>query len=502
MSEERKRGVAIEPHMLKKNKAGKLEIEIEALKKCLSDEDIFEILKEEMQSIIDCIHDSIYITDGEGVTLMVNKASKEYLLRYPGPLDLELIGLNVKYMVDKGYWDNSICMNVIEAQSKVTTIQNAFGAKLLSTGIPLYKDGKIKMVVAIDRDVSQLTSLQNELEKSQKAIELHKSRLEYYRNKNNEEDNLVFSSEVMRTLVNDAFEVAKRDVFILIEGESGTGKEMLSNFIVRNSGRSDNAYVKINCAAIPENLMESEFFGYEPGAFTGANAKGKMGFFEIADGGTILLDEITELPLHMQSKLLRIIQDGEFTRVGGTKVTKCDVRIIAASNVNLVDAIKKDKFRSDLYYRLNVVPLKIPPLRERREDIGELVSFFFKELNKKYKTDKVLSNGAYNLFLKYDWPGNVRELKNVVERIVVTSKSNIIKRNFVNLLLNGEDTILELEGVGDIKGGALYEALEIYEKHLISEAVISAKTMTEAAKKLGVSKSSVSKKCKKYGISI
>lgn len=455
MNRETGRRITISPDILSRNEDGKIEIRLEDLIKCMSDDDIFEISKNKIQSILDCIHDSVYITDVTGKTLIVNKASRDYLRRSPETMDLDLTGINVKYMVDKGYWNNSICMNVMETQDEVTTIQEAFGAKLLTTGIPLYEDGKMKMIVATDRDISELTSLQNELEKSHKVMELYESRLEYYRNKNKVNDDFVFCSETMMDLIDDAFEVASSDVFILIEGESGTGKEMLSNFIVSNSSRREKAYVKINCAAIPENLMESEFFGYEPGAFTGANTRGKTGFFEIADGGTILLDEITELPLHMQSKLLRVIQEGEFTRVGGTGTIKCNVRIIAATNINLVDAIKRGRFRSDLYYRLNVVPLRIPPLRERREDIIELITLFFKQFNKKYKTNKVLSNGAYDLFLKYDWPGNVRELKNVVERIIVTSKTNIIERAFVNLHLNGEVAQFDEAENGNIKWGGV-----------------------------------------------
>jgi Transcriptional regulator containing GAF, AAA-type ATPase, and DNA binding domains len=236
--------------------------------------------------------------------------------------------------------------------------------------------------------------------------------------------NIIFRSKKMEEVIRLCLEVAKSDATVLIRGESGVGKELIADLIHENSYRGGKQIVKINCAAIPENLLESELFGYKKGAFTGAISD-KKGKFELAEGGTIFLDEIGDLPPSLQAKLLRVIQTKEIEPIGGT-TKKVNVRIIAATNRNLEELVREGKFREDLYYRLNVVPIFIPPLRERKEDIRPLVDFFLEKFNKKYGKNISISKGAMLIFEDYDWYGNVRELENLVERLVITSSDLVI----------------------------------------------------------------------------
>ncbi|KAA0259504.1 sigma-54-dependent Fis family transcriptional regulator [Deferribacter autotrophicus] len=253
--------------------------------------------------------------------------------------------------------------------------------------------------------------------------------------KNDNERKVIYKSKYMAELFSIAMDVAKSEATVLITGESGTGKEVLARFIHENSRRKNKSFVAINCAAVPENLVESEFFGYEKGAFTGAE-KRKPGKFELADGGTILLDEIGEVPLHLQAKLLRVLQEKEIERLGGIKPVSVDVRIIATTNRDLKEEVNKGNFREDLYYRLNVINIHIPPLRDRKEDVLHLAEFFLEKYSKiNGKKFKALSDEAKRVLLDYDWPGNVRELEHTIERAVILSKGERIEPK--DLFLHG-----------------------------------------------------------------
>ena len=247
----------------------------------------------------------------------------------------------------------------------------------------------------------------------------------------------------------------------------------------------------------PENLIESELFGYERGSFTGADKKGKIGLFEIASNGTILLDEITELSMHMQSNLLRVLQECEIMRVGGRERIPVDVRVIAATNVNLKKAIMEGKFREDLFYRLNIIPLEIPPLRERVEDIEEMIHSFTEQFNKKYHVNKKIDDNSVEIITKYEWPGNVRELKNVIERLIVTSDSDIITKNQVASQIYNDAIVVDALAATGI---SLTEQVELFEKRLLEMTLERAVTDSEAARMLGINKSTISKKIKKYGL--
>ena len=293
--------------------------------------------------------------------------------------------------------------------------------------------------------------------------------------------------------------VAQVDSTVLITGESGTGKELLAETIHANSARKEGPFIKVNCGAIPESLLESELFGYDAGAFTGARKEGKAGYFELANSGTLFLDEIGDLPLNLQVKLLRVIQSREIVRVGGIKPLKVDIRIVAATNRNLVDMVRRKEFREDLYYRLNVVPINVPPLRQRKEEIPSLVVHFLQVFNRKYKQVKRISPEVIDLFMEYDWPGNVRELENLMERLVVITPSDTITvqdlpSHFGNLAKDWSNKVHVLDIV------PLREAVESVEKQILEKAYVQFRTTRQMARALKVDASTVVRKAAKYGI--
>lgn len=313
--------------------------------------------------------------------------------------------------------------------------------------------------------------------------------------------NIVARSAEMKELIRAALQVAKVDCTVLLLGESGTGKEVLAKMVHEHSGRS-GPLVMVNCGAIPENLLESELFGYEHGAFTGAKKEGNTGKFEQAHLGTILLDEIGDMPLHLQVKLLRVLQEKEIIRIGSSRAQKIDTRVIAATNKNLYQMVLEGKFREDLYYRLNVIPLKIPPLRERREDIMPLIYFFKKKFEQKYKRKRECSSEVVRIFLSYDWLGNVRELENVIERIYVISDPDelitpeMLIRDYLNINrqknMTGAVSVYSLTSLG--------AAVEEVERQLITMALSRFRTLKQVASALGVDESTISRKIKKLNI--
>ena len=291
-------------------------------------------------------------------------------------------------------------------------------------------------------------------------------------------------------------QVAQVDTTVLIIGETGVGKEIVAREIYRNSLRKDKPYIKVNCAAIPDTLLESELFGYEKGSFTGASNKEKLGLFEMANKGTILLDEIGEMPINLQSKLLRVLQEKEITRIGSTKPIKLDVRIIASTNSSLDDLVKEGKFREDLFYRLNVIPIRVPPLRTRKDDVHLLTMFFLKKYNEKYNKNKYLDSVALELLEKYEWPGNVRELENLIERLIVINNDDIISsEHILNIIDNKRISKVFINNRLSFK-----EAVELFEKKIITEALKTHSSTHKAAKALGLSQPTVFRKARTLGI--
>ena len=359
------------------------------------------------------------------------------------------------------------------------------------------KKGEMCFVLNLLTDITELTTTKEKITEIEEYNQFLKKVLD-------KESSLIYQSRIMQQVVELSHKVAEADVTVLITGPSGVGKEHIADIIHENSKRRHKPFVKINCAAMPENLLESELFGYEPGAFTGGNPKGKKGLFEVAQGGSIMLDEIGELPMVLQPKLLRVLQEREIRRIGGSKPIKVDFRLISATNVNLKEKIEEKQFREDLYYRLNIIEIKIPALEDRREDIPLLADHFIKLFNAKYSLHKTLDIEAVKYLCQCSWPGNVRELRNVVERLIIQSSHDVIsaKEAYEAMgmlkIKSGNQTVELDEASGDV---SLKEMMENYEKKILEEYIKIYKTGTELSKRLKTDQSTISRKLSKYHIS-
>ncbi|WP_408010380.1 sigma-54 interaction domain-containing protein [Pseudalkalibacillus sp. A8] len=452
-------------------------------------------LNRELDSIIDSSYDGIYITDNKGVTLKTNTAIE----RITGIPKEYYIGKNVAQLVDRGILKDSVTSKVIEQRRTVSVVQKNFeGKETLITGSPVMnEDGDIEKVITNIRDLSELNGLLEELKEVQKRNNQYEKELK--RLKGFSEAGIIVESQKMRELYEMAERIADFDATVLILGETGVGKDVLARFIHRSSSRNGKGdFIKVNCGAIPTDLLESELFGYEAGAFTGANKKGKPGMFEVADKGVLFLDEVGELPLKLQVKLLQAIQDGVIQRVGSTKVKKVDVRIIAATNRALQDMVEQGEFREDLYYRLNVIPFSVPPLRERRDDILPLIQFFLDKTNVKYGLNKGLEDDLKNFLYELDWSGNVREMSNLIERLVLTTSSNTV----TTAHLPEEYKRKEHKRVNVTELIPLKDAAEIAERQILLLATERYSSTYQIAKALETSQPTIVRKMKKYGIAI
>ncbi|MEG0661925.1 MAG: sigma 54-interacting transcriptional regulator, partial [Anaerovoracaceae bacterium] len=371
--------------------------------------------------------------------------------------------------------------------------ENIEGRKLLSTGTPITdKQGKISKVITTSRDITELSTIQKRLETGRGNPASHKDFEQFF------DQGIVSGSPAMFHVLQLAKKLSSVDSTVLITGESGVGKGVIAKFLHTSGDRKNAPFITVNCGAIPENLIESELFGYEKGAFTGARADGKKGYFEAAENGTLFLDEISELPLNLQVKLLQVIQDRLIRKVGGTASIPVNARIISATNKDLHQLVKEQKFREDLYYRLNVVPINVPPLRERTEDIAPLLHKFLKKYNESYHQNKKLDPQSLSILLKFKWPGNIRELQNIVERLILTCPDPLITvENLPVFLL--ESTGAELNALDKV--GSLGQAMDLAEKKILLHALKTHKSTRAMARALKVSQPTIVRKLHKYGIS-
>jgi PAS domain S-box-containing protein len=448
-------------------------------------------------SIGDAIADGICLVDNNGIVVAINKGYTEITEINED----EIVGMNIQHLVGKEYFTDAVSMLVVEKKKKVTALSTIMrnNKKVLITGNPFFDDnGEVSQVMTVMRDLTELIKARDELEKSEENNEKYLNELEYLRKKVLKNTNLIGESFKMKEIKELIRQVANTDATILITGETGCGKEVVSREIHDKSNRKSGPYIKVNCAAISDSLIESELFGYEKGAFTGALNKAKLGLFEMAKDGTILLDEISEMPLSLQSKLLRVLQEKEILRVGGTKSIKLDIRVIAATNQHLDKLVQEGKFREDLYYRLNVVPINIPPLRERKSDISILVNSFLKKMNKKYGKQKSLHLDAMQALEAYKWPGNVRELQNVIERLIVVHDEKDITYEQVAKIIGDTKLLINLED-GTFK---LKDAVNNFEKEIIEKALREYGSTYKAAKVLGLTQPTVFRKAKALGIEL
>lgn len=466
---------------------------LDALIKVLEQFSKIEELNEDLESVFLNSYDGISIVNNKGITTRVNPAME----RLTGVKKEEVIGKEMTQLVIDGVFTDSVSLRVLETKKSATIIQKGRNGKQTTmTGTPIMdQNGRIKNIVINIRDITELYNLNEQLERTRELTTHYQWEINELRRQVIEQNDIVAESKVMHDILDLALRVAKVDSNVLLLGESGVGKEVLAKIIHKSSSRFQmGSYIKINSGAIPANLLESELFGYEEGAFTGARKKGKPGMFQLATGGTLFLDEIGELPLELQVKLLRVIQERELIPLGGVKSVKVDVRIIAATNKNLKKMMEEGKFREDLFYRLNVVPIEIPPLRKRKEDIPSLISHFLNEFNHKYNFRKQFTVEALRQLINYDWPGNVRQLANIVERSLITSKEErISKEELPEEFIEVNARQFDFEEIIPLN-----EALELVEKTLINKALEKYKTTYEAAKVLKVSQATIARKAKKY----
>jgi PAS domain S-box-containing protein len=450
-----------------------------------------EQLYQDFREIYRNSFDGIFITDGAGKTLLVNEGCE----RNYGIPAADFIGKHVSEFQESGLIQPVIATRVIETRLRVTAVQETrIGKTIMVTGIPLLDEqGNVRKVIINSRDTTELIQLQEDLARAQEKLHRFELEVNQLRMGSPSIAGIILRSPCMQQIGTLAMKIAKVNTTVLITGESGVGKEVLARLIHAESSRSEGPFVKVNCGAIPRDLLESELFGYEAGAFTGAQRQGKIGIVEVANHGTLFLDEIGELPLDLQVKLLQVLQDKTLVRLGSTRSIAVNVRVIAATNRDLQAMVDARQFRSDLFYRLNVVPLHVPPLRERREDILPLVQLFLDELNGQYGLAKRFSEQALAALLDYDWPGNVRELHNMIERLVVTAPDPLIRADYLPAPLRVSCSEDHEAGL-DMKARAAR-----FERKLVQEAVERFGSTRAAAKQLKISQSTVVRRLKANG---
>jgi len=435
--------------------------------------------------------DGVTVSSGTLELLLVNDTYASIV----GVEGSKLIGQKTTSLVEQGIFEKSVAEIAVKTKGQITIVQNQNNGKtVLNTAKPIFnEDGEVHRVVSTIRDMPMLKDLYDDLLKQKKLLEGYKQTLSIQMKRNL--GDVIAESNKMRDIVSFTQKIAGNDSTVLILGESGVGKGVIADLIHTSSERNDNHKVSINCGAIPEQLLESELFGYSKGAFTGANREGKIGLLEAADDGTIILDEIGELPLSLQPKLLTFLETGMISKVGSTEEKKVDSRIIAITNQNLKKMVSEGRFREDLYYRLNVIPIVIPPLRERREDIIPLILLFLNKYNRKNGCNKIITPELLEKMQNYDWPGNIRELRNTIERLAVLSSDNKISVNDLGEMeLINSNLNISKEMDWPIN---LMEITQNIEEQYIRKALNKGGSIREAAKLLGITPSMLYRKMSK-----
>ena len=442
--------------------------------------------------ILEAMYDDCVIINKDGV---LETAMPNFEAMY-GLHPSQAVGRTVYELEDQGIFNPSIGARVLQSGRQEVTIQLTHSGKyLMTTAIPIRDaDGSLQKVISYSRDVTKYESLLKEHENLKEMLSAYSSEIEQLRQEQNTPPHVIHDSAEMRKVVAQISRIAKFDSHVLITGESGVGKTMYAKLLHAQSPRKDGPFIEINCGTIPENLFESELFGYERGAFTGANREGKPGFFELADGGTLFLDEIGDLPFHMQAKLLKVIQDQRIIRVGGIHDRPVDFRLISATNRKLDAMVEAGAFREDLYYRLNVIAIDVPPLREHKDDILHLTMHFVDKICEKYNIKRSISNKVIDALVDYDWPGNIRQLENVVERMLLSADGYVIKWEHLPPAISKK----AIQGYNPEKQGTLKEMMESVEKRIFTDYYKKYGSTTKVAKALGISQPSASMKLSKY----
>ncbi|HFR4151570.1 sigma-54 interaction domain-containing protein [Bacillus cereus] len=437
----------------------------------------------DLKDVFEYAFDEIFVTDEQGIVVRVNSTcERHYQLAAE-----ELVGKHVKELQKDGIFYPSATLEVIEKKRPIELVQTTKSGEYLHVRTrPVFDDeGNLRRVISYSRDLTELYQLRQKVEEMDNQLKTYKKELrETY-----EHEGLIFKSLAMQKIVDTIKKVSVVDSTVLVLGETGVGKSRLVRHLHEVSHRKNESFYEINCAALPTNLIESELFGYSGGSFTGANREGKKGLLESAHKGTLFLDEIGEMPIEIQAKLLQVLQEKTFRPIGGRELKKVDVRIVAATNRDLSEMVKQGTFRKDLYYRLNVIPIAIPPLRERTEDILPLIYHYLQHFNKKYGRDVKLAPSTLQMFVGYPWEGNNREIENVIERIVIT----------VDDVVTVEDLPLSMQEVAvEQSGQSLYKMLEEVERNIILKAYKTYGSSYKVAEFLQISQSAATRKIKKF----
>lgn len=454
-------------------------------------------LTRERDAIIDSSSDGLFVCDAEANVLRMNPASER--IHQIGAE--QIVGRNMRELIEKGFIDRSAALEASRTLKPVTLLQTKGGRRLMSIATPVFDEaGALERIVVSERDISEIDRLQRELEQQEALSDEFREQLRALQLAEVESRQVIARSPNMLRALQQAIKVSKADSSVLILGESGVGKGLIADLIHQHSARSQFPLIKINCGAIPESLIEAELFGYEKGAFTGAQDKGKPGQLELADKGILFLDEIAELPLASQVKLLRFLEDGRITRLGATSGRSVDVRIIAATHRNLDDMVVKGSFRHDLFYRLNVIPIQVPAVRERRECLVPLLRHYLKLFSEKNHCHKRLSGAALDALTAYPFPGNVRELMNICERLVVMSETEVIDLPDLPAQVRSHESEVTSPAVSWREGASLQEVLDRVEKGLLATARERFRNQHEMAEALGVNQSTIARKLRKHGL--
>lgn len=446
----------------------------------------YPITTEDLWEIIENLHDEIMVYDNAYHLVFVNKAAE----RHYGKTAEELIGTHFSQL-DETYWGNSTLPEVYEKKKMVVKRQiTNLGLDIITISVPIFDEqGNIKYVAQNVNDIYNY----NKMGKAEEAF------LEITNGSEPREESFLYASENMKSVMETIEKIKNVKNPCLLLGETGTGKTFLAKYMHQQSIRKNKPFVAVNCACMNPNLIESELFGYKKGAFSGASTTGKKGIVEIADGGTLFLDEISEIPYDLQGKLLHFIQDQEFIALGSERKQKVDVKIIAATNRNLVDMVKAKTFREDLYYRLNIFEVSIPPLRERKRDIAVLIQYYLDKYNDCYFRNHTLSKEAMQILLHYKWPGNVRELSHVIEKAVVLTNGKEIKtENLPKMIFDIGENKYERKNDAAFEKKTLREALEDVERKMVQEAYHKYQNSVKVAQALGVSQPTAYRLIKKY----
>ncbi len=457
----------------------------------------FQNMSRELDAIINSSSDGLFVCDDKANVIRMNPASE----RIHKASEKDLVGRNMLDLIEEGFIDSSAALKASETKETVTLLQNKDNRKLISTGTPVFDEqGELIRVVVSERDITQIDQLQRELEEQASIKDQLQHQLLQMQVAELKSNQIIARSPSMLKVIERACKVSAVDSSVLITGESGVGKGVIVNLIHNNSNRAEKPLIRINCGAIPETLIESELFGYEAGAFTGAQAGGKPGSLELANHGTIFLDEIAELPLTAQVKLLRFLENRRVTRLGGSKAFTVDARILAATHRDLKKMVADGTFRHDLYYRLNVIPMTIPSLRNRSDCIPPLLRYYVDHFAGIVGTKKRLGRAALDSLLAYSYPGNVRELMNICERIVVMSETEVIDLSDLPGDVARCSTDMAVTVSVKPEEQTLGETLEYVEQQVLTKALHKYKTQTEISRALGVSQPTIARRMKKYNI--